>query len=267
MHADRAFARAPRTASSLKDGVELVQAVRARFTEEDVCSRATRLFTRALSRGVLNIRSHVDVDHVVEGRSLAGVLRARGRFRDDLRVAIIAFANARLDPSSSAGDRRLRDAVERGATFVGGAVNFHPDPGKSIDSLLDLAVELGVDVDVHIDETTDPDDFNLEYLAESTIEHGLSGRVTASHACALAYVPAAVAKRTIDRVREAGITIIANPATNLFVMGRGNGTPRQRGITLVKELIEAGVPVRFASDSASDVFYPYGSSDPLEIAF
>jgi cytosine deaminase len=35
----------------------------------------------------------------------------------------------------------------------------------------------------------------------------------------------------------------------------------------VRELVAAGVPVRFGSDNVADVFYPYGDADPLESAF
>jgi len=61
--------------------------------------------------------------------------------------------------------------------------------------------------------------------------------------------------------------VIVQPALNLYLQDRGNGTPRVRGLSLVQELVEAGVPVRFGSDNVGDVFYPYGDADPLESAF
>ena len=91
--------------------------------------------------------------------------------------------------------------------------------------------------------------------------------MTASHCCALASVDEATARRTIERVAAAGITVIANPALNLYLEDRGPVTPRLRGLTLVHELVAAGVPVRFGSDNVQDVFYPYGSADPLEAAW
>ena len=39
------------------------------------------------------------------------------------------------------------------------------------------------------------------------------------------------------------------------------------GLTLVRELLAAGVQVRFASDNVRDVFYPSGDADPLETAW
>src|SRR5439155_25887590 len=65
----------------------------------------------------------------------------------------------------------------------------------------------------------------------------------------------------------AGITVNVQPALNLYLQDRGDGTPRVRGLTLVGELVDAGVEVRFGSDNVGDVFYPYGDADPLESAF
>ncbi len=63
------------------------------------------------------------------------------------------------------------------------------------------------------------------------------------------------------------MTVIALPALNLHLQDRGSITPRRRGITPVREMLDAGVPVRFGSDNVMDVFYPYGDADPLEAAF
>lgn len=267
VHADRAFARGPRPPRSLADAIALVTEVKRASTEEVVRERALRLFQCALAHGSLRVRTHVDVDELVEERALRGVLAARAELAGRLDVEVVAFATAFTDPSTPEGARRLASAVEAGAGLVGAVPAFHADPAASLEAALDLARSLGVDADLHVDETVDPAGFQLERLAEATIARGLEGRVTASHCCALASVDAATARRTIEKAAAAGITVIALPALNLYLEDRGAGTPRARGITLVRELVEAGVPVRFGSDNVSDVFYPYGDADPLEAAW
>jgi cytosine deaminase len=267
IHADRAFASGPRPPSSLTDAIALVAEIKLASTEAIVRERALRLLRRALAHGSLRVRTHVDVDELVEERALRGVLAARAELAGRVEVEIVAFATAPNDPVSSDGERRLMGALEAGADLLGAVSAFHPDPGKSLERVLDLAHAHGVDVDLHIDETTDPAGFQLEHLAEATIARGLEGRVTASHCCVLASVDAATARRTIEKVFAAGITVIALPALNLYLEDRGEVTPRLRGITLVRELVEAGVPVRFGSDNVGDVFYPYGDADPLEAAW
>ncbi len=267
LHADRAFARGPRPPRSLADAIELVREIKLASTEEDVRERAARLFGRALEHGSLRLRTHVDVDELIGERGLHGVLAARAAVADTLDVEIVAFATKSCDPTTADGEARLRAAVAEGAGLVGGVPAFHADPVASVERILDLAAELDRPVDIHIDEASTPDGFTLEALADAAVAHGLEGRVTASHTCALAAVDDVTARRTIEKVAAARITVIALPALNLYLQGRGEATPRVRGLTLVHELIEAGVPVRFGSDNVSDVFYPYGDADPLETAW
>ncbi len=267
VHADRAFARGSRPARSLADAIELVSHVKRAATEELVRERALRLFERAIVHGSARVRTHVDVDELVEERALRGVLAARGVVAGRLAVEIVALATAFADASTAEGVTRLERALEVGADLLGAVPAFHADPTASLEGVLDMAVAHGVDVDLHLDETTDPSSFQLEHLADATIARGLEGRVTASHCCALASVDAVTARRTIEKVVAAGITVIALPALNLYLEDRGGVTPRLRGITLVQELVEAGVPVRLGSDNVGDVFYPYGDADPLEAAW
>jgi cytosine deaminase len=70
----------------------------------------------------------------------------------------------------------------------------------------------------------------------------------------------------IDGIAKAGITVIALPETNLFLQDRGGATPRQRGITLARELTAAGVKVRFGTDNVRDWFFPFGDGDMLDTA-
>lgn len=267
VHADRAFARGPRPPRALADAIALVREIKARSTEEDVRERAGRLLRRALGHGSLRVRTHADVDEVVGERALCGVLAARAELAGHVDVEIVAFATGLCDPTTSEGTKRLAAAVEAGADLLGGVPAFHPDPPASIAAVLDLARSLGMRVDLHLDEASDPAELWLERLADETLARGLEGKVTASHCCSLASVPREVARRTVEKVAAAGITVVALPALNLYLQDRGEETPRLRGLTLVRELHAAGVAVRFGSDNVGDVFYPYGDADPLEAAF
>ena len=60
--------------------------------------------------------------------------------------------------------------------------------------------------------------------------------------------------------------MIALPETNLFLQDRGDATPRRRGLTLVRELISAGVNVRLGTDNVRDWFFPFGDGDMLDTA-
>jgi cytosine deaminase len=267
-HADRAFAAMPRPPRSLEDAIEISDRLRATSTADEVQQRARTLFARSIEHGAVRLRTHVDHSPMDGGlRDRRAVRAAAAEVSADLDVEIVAFATRELDPVAPATRDALATALEDGADLLGAFVNLNADPDASLDALLDLAVDTGAAVDVHLDEHGDADRAHLEHLAEATIARGLEGRVTAGHCCALAELPDADAARVTAKVAAAGITVIALPALNLFLQARGASTPRRRGLTLVHELLAAGVPVRFGADNVRDPFYAYGDADPLETAW
>lgn len=103
-------------------------------------------------------------------------------------------------------------------------------------------------------------------VADETIRRGWHSRVTAGHTCALAAYDDHYAGYVIQKLRQAQIHMITNPVTNLMLQGRNDKQPIRRGITRVKELLEAGLLVSFGQDCVSDTFYPLGSADMLQVA-
>jgi len=126
--------------------------------------------------------------------------------------------------------------------------------------IFDIAKEFDAEIDLHIDESNDPRDLLLECYAEKTMKNGYEGRVTASHCSSLSTVSDDIAMRVIRKVREAEMSIIANPFTNLYLWGKG-GSPE--GVTRVRELLDAGVNVAYATDNTMDAFNPLGNADML----
>lgn len=265
-HADRAFAPIPHPPRDLIDAIAMAEDLRVRSTAEEVQARAQRLLERAAAHGSVRLRTHVDHS------PLDGGLRDRRAVRaaeaalggDGPAVEIVAFATRELDPVADASRHALAAALEDGADLLGAFVAVNRDPPASLDALLDLARDAAAPVDVHLDEHCDPGASWLEHLADATIARGLEGQVTASHCCALSTLEPDRARRVVEKVAAADITVIALPALNLYLQNRRDGTPRRRGITLIHELLAAGATVRFGSDNVRDPFYPYGDADPLE---
>ena len=71
---------------------------------------------------------------------------------------------------------------------------------------------------------------------------------------------------TIDLVAKAGLNVVSLPMCNLYLQDRHTGrTPRNRGLTLVHEMVDRGIRVSFASDNTRDPFYAYGDMDMVEV--
>jgi cytosine deaminase len=132
--------------------------------------------------------------------------------------------------------------------------------------LFETADWSGLPLDMHIDEHLDDTHLLFDDLVAMTRAYGMSGRVVASHCSALSALPPGETERIIDAIRDAGIGVVTLPAANLFLQGRGTPRLAPRGLTRVKELMDAGVAVAAASDNIQDPFVPTGSGDLLEIA-
>jgi len=265
-HADRAYTVQSFRPRSFADALAAAASARTGFTAADVEVRAMRLFERSVAHGVTRIRTHTDVDPVVELRSMEGILAAKRRVAASIDVEIVAFSSSRNDLAESPALARLKRAVDAGADLLGASLNSSADPTRALAALLDLAERADLPVDIHLDEHLQPEKMLAALVADEVIARGLQGRVTLSHLCVLAALDTSAAAELIDKLAHAEITVVALPETNLFLQERGERTPVRRGITRVRELLAARVNVRLGTDNICDWFFPFGNGDMLETA-
>ena len=253
---------------TLTEAIEIIWDRKKTYTDEDVIKRAGAVLDLALMNGTLAMRTHVDIDTIGGLKPLKGVLALRERYRDRMTLQLVAFPQEGIlkDPGC---DVLMEEAMKMGCDIVGGmpANENNPDDSRAhVKFCFDLAEKYDADIDMHVDETDDPFYRTLEMVADETIKRGWHGRVTAGHTCALAAYDDHYAAYVIDKVARAGIHMITNPVTNLMLQGRLDKQPIRRGITRVKELLEAGVNVSFGQDCVNDTFYPLGCADMLQVA-
>ena len=129
-----------------------------------------------------------------------------------------------------------------------------------------MAAEAGLQIDLHLDETTDARMFTLELYAAEVERHGLSGRATRPDCVSLGQQARAKAERAVAALARAGIGVVTLPQTNLWLQSRGEVTRVRRGLTAISLLLEAGVVVAGGGDNWRDPFNPLGRIDPLETA-
>ena len=263
-HANRAFAAPAQRPQSLDDAVAAAKRERAVLSEEDIMDRAARLLHRSIAHGVSSIRTHTDIDADTGMRAIDGVRSAASALASTIDVEIVAFANASADPAQPRTQALFADAVGRGASLIGAAPALCKRSGEALDALLDTAVALGVTVDVHLDEHLDVQHALIHRLINGTIERGMQGRVTVSHACVLSAMPRDEAQRLLERMAQARIELVVLPELNLYLQGRGDGAPRVRGLAPAADALRAGVSVHFGTDNIRDWFFPFGDGDMLE---
>ena len=253
---------------TLRGAIDAIHAAKRAYTVEDVRRRATAVIEASVLTGTTRLRSHVDVDTVGGLVPLEGVLAAARDCADIAEVQVIAFPQEGLLRDPGAADL-MAEAMQRGATVVGGMPHWEATEDAQREHVrlcFELAARHDADVDMHVDETDDGSVRTLAMVVAETERRGWQHRVTVGHVCALAAADHDYAERVIADCARLGITVVANPVTNLVIQGRGDRGLVRRGTTRVGELMAAGVPVAFGQDCVQDGFYPFGRGDLLEVA-
>jgi cytosine/creatinine deaminase len=252
---------------TLLEGIALWGELKPLLTQEALVERALRYCDWAVARGLLAIRSHVDV---CDPRLLAveALLEVKKQVAPYLDLQLVAFPQDGVLRSPGALDQ-LRRALALGVDVVGGIPHFErtmAEGARSVQLLCELAAQLGKPVDLHCDESDDPLSRHVETLAFETQRLGLQGRVTGSHLTSMHSMDNYYVSKLIPLMAEAQLHVVANPLINITLQGRHDSYPKRRGMTRVPELMAAGLTVAFGHDCVMDPWYSLGSADMLEVA-
>jgi cytosine deaminase len=252
---------------TLLEGIALWGELKPQLTQEAIAERALAYCDWAVAKGLLAIRSHVDV---CDPRLLAvdALLEVKKKVKPYLDLQLVAFPQDGVLRSPGAMEL-LKEALKRGVDVVGGIPHFErtmADGAASVRALCELAADRGLLVDMHCDETDDPMSRHVETLAYETQRLGLQGRVTGSHLTSMHSMDNYYVSKLIPLMAEAKLNAIANPLINITIQGRHDTYPKRRGMTRVPELMNAGLTVAFGHDCVMDPWYGMGSGDMLEVA-
>ena len=252
---------------TLLEGIRLWSELKPSLTQDALVERAMQYCDWAVARGLLAIRSHVDIcdDRLLAAEALLDVKRRVAPYLD---LQLVAFPQDGIlrCPGAFAN---LKRAIAMGVDVVGGIPHFErtmQDGAASVKLLCEYAAEQGLRVDMHCDESDDPLSRHIETLACETQRLGLAGRVAGSHLTSMHSMDNYYVSKLLPLIAEAGVAAIANPLINITLQGRHDTYPKRRGMTRVPELMAAGVAVAFGHDCVMDPWYSLGSGDMLEVA-
>ena len=252
---------------TLLEGIALWGELKPQLTFDALVERALSYCDWAVGKGLLAIRSHVDV---CDPRLLAveALLEVKKQVTPYLDLQLVAFPQDGVLRSPGAM-QNLKRSLDMGVEVVGGIPHFErtmADGAESVRLLCELAANRGLRVDMHCDETDDPMSRHIETLAFHTQRLGLYGRVNGSHLTSMHSMDNYYVSKLLPLMVEAQVSAVANPLINITIQGRHDTYPKRRGMTRVPELLAAGVPVAFGHDCVMDPWYSLGSADMLEVA-
>lgn len=252
---------------TLFEGIQTWALRKQTLTHADVVQRASTLLTWQAAQGVLFVRTHVDVTDPAL-TALRALLEVKAAVRDQVEVQIVAFPQEGI-LSYPGGAELLEEALRLGADVVGAIPHYELTRDMGVESVqiaFRLAEKYGRPVDIHCDETDDPQSRFLEVMAAEAIRTGLGPLVTASHTTAFGSYDNAYAFKLMGFLRRAGINFVANPLVNITLQGRMDTYPKRRGVTRVKELWQNGLNVSLGYDDVMDPWYSLGTGNMLQPA-
>ncbi|WP_390901159.1 cytosine deaminase [Serratia entomophila] len=251
---------------TLFEGIERWAERKALLTHEDVKQRAWQTLKWQIANGVQYVRTHVDVSDPTL-TALRAMLEVKQEVAPWVTLQIVAFPQEGI-LSYPNGEALLEEALRLGADVVGAIPHFEFTREYGVESLhkaFALAQKYDRLVDVHCDEIDDEQSRFVETVAALALKLEMGAKVTASHTTAMHSYNGAYASRLFRLLKMSGINFVANPLVNIHLQGRFDSYPKRRGITRVKEMLEAEINVCFGHDDVFDPWYPLGTANMLQV--
>src|SRR5690625_3782725 len=251
---------------TLFEGIQRWTERKETLTLEDVKNRAKTAIKWQVAQGIQHIRTHVDVPDP-DLTALKALLEVEEELASWVNLQLGAFPQEGI-LSYPNGVELLEEALKMGADVVGGIPHFEFTREYGVESMkvaFDLAEKYDRLVDIHCDEIDDEQSRFVEVVATEAYERGLGSKVTASHTTAMGSYNDAYTSKLFRLLGMSEINFVSNPLVNIHLQGRFDSYPKRRGLTRVKELLEAGMNVCFGHDDIFDPWYPLGTGNMLQV--
>ena len=259
------FERSPNLLGEFNTALETVRQDAQLWNAEDLYPRMEFALQCSYHHGSSAIRTHLDCFGKQANISIEVWQQLKQKWQDKIYLQAVSLVT--LDYFLQPEGKTLADkmaSIEDG--ILGAVVYIERNLDSQLDNIFELAIERGIDLDFHADENEDLNSICLQKIAQTAIKYKFPHRILAGHCCSLSVQSDDVVQKTIDLVKQANMSIVSLPMCNLYLQGRKRKTtPQWRGVTRVKELKAAGIPVSFASDNCRDPFHGFGDHDMLEV--
>ncbi len=246
----------------LSTALETQRRDKANWTTADLRRRMARGVSELSQAGCNAVRSHIDWGETASPPTAWPVLLELIQDQQQLKLQ-----GAALTSVAQIADRQVCFDIAKNIAPSSGALGcfiLHhdlPDIMRGLANAFAAADQFGLSLDFHVDEGLG--DYNgLEIICDMALKTGFQGPVLCGHAVSLMERTGDGLKRILDKLASSGIAVCALPTTNLYLQGRNGGTPDRRGLTRLRELQQADVPIIVASDNVADAFCPMGQHDP-----
>ena len=221
---------------------------------KNATAKAEKLIELLQSKGSTFARSHVNVEPTSKLEALKKLQVALDNKKDSFSAELVAFPQHGLFYTDSVP--YMKDAAQAGIDFIGGVDPFSLDGSieKPIDFTVQLALDHGKGIDIHLHEGGESGVKTVEYLLDKVLENpGLKGKTYLSHCFVLGRVERQKQEELAVRLAEAEVGIIST------IPFGGLQMP-------IPTLLKHGVKVMTGNDSIVDHWNTFGTGSVLEKA-
>ena len=267
IHLDKALiaSRKPNKSGTLQEAIKVTAELKPTFTKEDIYTRAKKALEMIIPRGVTAIRTHAEFDPAQGFTGFETIMQLKEEYKDLVDIQVVAFPQEGIFKAPGT-EKMMYEAMEMGADVVGG-IPYNDSPANDhIDLIFEIAKKYNKPIDLHQDFSDEATDISIEYLCHKTIEEGYHGRVSVGHLTALHALPKEQLDPIIALIAEAGISVMALPATDLHLGARNDAYNVRRAVTPIRKLRDGGVNMCIATNNIRNAFTPYGNGDILQTA-
>lgn len=267
LHLEKALVmdRKPNRSGSLEEAIAVTGSLKPTFTREDIEDRSCRVLRMLVAHGTTHVRAHAEFDPVQGFTGLDAVLDLKREWRDVIDIQVVAFPQEGILKAPGTAEMMVQ-AMEKGADVVGAIPYNDTDAREHIDWVFRLARDYGRDLDFHQDFSDNADAMTIELVARQAIAQGWEGRVSVGHLTALGAADTARRDEIITMLRDAGISVMCLPATDLHLGGRRDRSNVRRTLAPVRALRDGGVNVCLATNNIRNAFTPFGNGDLFQVA-
>jgi cytosine deaminase len=250
---------------TLAEAVAQTRAAKAGFTEDDVYQRGAQVLDKAILQGTTHMRTHVELDPQIGLTGFNAIRRLQADFAWAISLEICVFPQEGL-LNNPGTEELLCQALENGATVLGGCPYMDSDPLGQIQRLFELATRYDCDLDLHLDFDLNPEGMTVMEVARCTQQHGWGGRVTIGHVTKLSTLAKEPLTELALHLAEVGVQVTCLPSTDLFLMGRDSFQNKPRGVAPLAHLHACGVTCSVSTNNVGNPFTPYGDASLIRQA-
>jgi cytosine deaminase len=252
-----------------EEALKVLMECKENLTENEIYSLMKKSVIYYIKAGSLYVRTHVMIDGKKWRERLNSIMKVKEEFKDKIFIQVIGFIQS-YDYFNDEIEERIWKAIDFGIDGIGGQPHLQPsveDGIRMIKKIFDIATQKGILMDFHADYSDDPSSRFSEIIVSEALRRRYFNKVSLSHLLAMHSYHSDYALRLMKWLKEAGISVIVSPITELEGSGAFEDYPKRRGIPRVREMIYNGVNVALGHDDIQNQLNPIGDGDLLKASF